>query len=225
MTPPSAPARDPASTRERLLDTAERLFAEQGFDGTSLRQITREAGVNLAAIHYHFGSKDALIDAVFDRLIRPINEARLERLDGVEREAGEGAPELERVIEAFVRPPLEASIGSGELGARRMRLVGRVHAEREHISRQLFVRQFEDVFRRFHAALGRCLPELDPETIAWRMHFMIGAMVHVVLTAGDPSVRQVLGPDGDGLEPDALARRLVPFLAAGMRAGEKGTAP
>ena len=79
-----------SETREKILDTAERLIGEQGYAATSLRQIITEAGVNLAAVHYHFGSKEELLDAVVMRKAGPVNEARLAALDLVEQEAGDG---------------------------------------------------------------------------------------------------------------------------------------
>ena len=220
---PRPPAPDSPTTRERILDAAEQLFAEHGFDGTSLRRITQAAGVNLAAVHYHFGSKDALVDAVFARLVGPINARRLELLDAAVLEAGEGPPELEAVIEAFILPPLQATTDatSGEqrrLAALRMKLVGRVYSEREHISRQLFFNQFREVLQRFHREFARCLPDLDEETLSWRIHFAVGAMVHVVHTAGDPIVSSLLGTDAGALDGRTIARRMIPFLAAGLRA-------
>ena len=91
-----------SDTRTKLLDTAERLFAEKGIHATSLRNIITEAGANLAAVHYHFGSKDALVREVFARRIRPVNEKRIMRLEELEKEGG--TPDLEALIRAFVEP-------------------------------------------------------------------------------------------------------------------------
>src|SRR5260370_36472731 len=93
-----------SDTKEKILDTAERLIGEQGYAATSLRQIINEAGVNLAAVHYHFGSKEDLLDAVVMRKVGPVNEARLAALTLVEREAGDGEPEVEKVLDAFFAP-------------------------------------------------------------------------------------------------------------------------
>src|SRR5579871_5345079 len=97
----------PVSTKDRILDTAERLFARDGFEATSLRAITAEAGVNLAAVNYHFQSKEALVRAVIGRRMGPVNEKRLAMLDACETAAGDGPLPLEGVLEAFVRPVLE----------------------------------------------------------------------------------------------------------------------
>lgn len=90
-------------TKTRILDTAEKLFGQNGFEATSLRDITAEAKVNLAAINYHFQSKDSLIDAVIQRRIEPVNRRRLEMLD-----AAGPHPSVEQIVESFVVPLLEA---------------------------------------------------------------------------------------------------------------------
>src|SRR2546425_12399039 len=101
-------------TRSRILDVAEELFSEQGLDRVSIRDITDKAKVNLAAINYHFGSKEDLIVAVFERRVVPVNEARLEALDAVEEAAGKKTPKGEAILEAFIRPPPECSLQGPE---------------------------------------------------------------------------------------------------------------
>jgi AcrR family transcriptional regulator len=88
-------------TRERILDAAEREFAENGLQATSLRTITAAAEANLASVNYHFGSKDGLVKAVFARRLEPLNEARLALLADCESSAGGEPPRLERVVEAL----------------------------------------------------------------------------------------------------------------------------
>src|SRR6202453_4257737 len=94
-------------TKQKLLDAAERLFSQQGYGAVSLRQIIAEAEVNLAAIHYHFGSKQELLDEVILRKAGPVNRERLARLDRLE--AAPGAPRVEQVLEAFLMPMAEAA--------------------------------------------------------------------------------------------------------------------
>ena len=95
-------------TRERILDTAEICFAQRGFDGSSLREITRLAGVNLGAVNYHFGSKSALFDEVLRRRFEPMNQRRMELLDQLIAREAPSAPPLEDMLEAYLRPPAEA---------------------------------------------------------------------------------------------------------------------
>jgi len=96
-----------SDTKERILDAAERLFADHGFPATSMRDITQEAGVNLAAVNYHFGSKEALMIAVLDRSTAPVNRARLEQLDALEAAAGDAPVETEQIVRAFLTPLFE----------------------------------------------------------------------------------------------------------------------
>src|SRR5438876_7809850 len=104
-------------TRSRILDVAEELFGELGLGRVSIRNITRKAKVNLAAINYHFGSKEDLITAVFERRVVPVNEARLAALDTVEKSAGKRIPRLEDILEAFIRPALQSSLQRSRGGA------------------------------------------------------------------------------------------------------------
>src|ERR1041385_1313233 len=112
-------------TKERILDTAEKLFSEQGYDATSLRQIINEAGVNLAAIHYHFGSKEELLDELIMRRAVPVNEKRIELLNAVLAEAGNGPPAIEKVLEAFFVPMSEKADNNPQF----VRVMGRMYAE------------------------------------------------------------------------------------------------
>src|SRR5262245_47010693 len=107
-------------TKQRILDSAERLFADRGFAATSLRTIIADAKVNLAAIHYHFHSKEALFDAVIARRLEPINRDRLAMLEACERAAGDRPPKLESVLYAFVEPALR--MGADPEGATFVRL-------------------------------------------------------------------------------------------------------
>src|SRR5204863_5155785 len=100
-----------SGTRARILNVAEELFGERGLDRVSIRDITNTARVNLAAINYHFGSKEDLIAAVFERRVVPVNQARLTALDAVEQSA-KRHPKLEDILEAFIRPAVQCSFGT-----------------------------------------------------------------------------------------------------------------
>src|ERR1700722_15427950 len=112
-------------TQDKILDTAERLFGDQGYAGTSLRQIIAEAGVNLAAIHYHFGSKEELLDQVVLRKAGPVNERRLVELARVEAEAGVNGPDLDDLLRAFLKPMADSACDHPEFS----RVMGRLHSE------------------------------------------------------------------------------------------------
>jgi AcrR family transcriptional regulator len=167
-------------TKERILDVAEGLFAQDGFEGTSLRAITTRAGVNLAAVNYHFQSKDALIRAVIARRIAPVNAKRLARLDAIEAAAGDGPPPIGPLIEAFVRPVIEIRSCAKEFAP----IMGRVFSENAEFAERFFREHLSAVAQRFTAAFERAVPGLGREEVLWRAFFMIGSMA-LTLVLGD----------------------------------------
>ena len=207
--------RDGARTRERILDAAERLFAERGVAGASLRAITRAAGVNLAAVHYHFGSKDALVNAVVRRYTGPLNEQRLARLDELERRYGRRPVPLRRLVAAFVEPLLERA-ADPERGREFTRLMGRLLAEPEYFFGRIAPEQFHSVRERFLAAFRRALPQLSPAEVFWRVMLMIGT-VAAALRMGEFGP-QLSGGQVPPANPEQTRRRLLEFLTAGLRA-------
>ena len=202
-------------TKDLILDVAEAMIAERGIDAVSLREITTAANVNLAAVHYHFGSKEALVQKVFERRIRPVNAARLAMLDESERRAGESAPAVEDILRAFIAPAVRLGAESGRSGLFR-RVCGRVFAEPSPSLQAGIDDFFTEVVERFGAAFVRALPGLEQVELCWRMHFMVGAMVHTLME------HERLQRFTRGLctmdDPEALIERLVGFTAAGMRA-------
>jgi AcrR family transcriptional regulator len=202
-----------ASTRERILTTAEQLFAEGGVATTSLRTITSLARVNLAAVNYHFGSKEALIEAVYERRLGPLNLARLRNLDDLELRSR--PPSVEEIVEAFVSPIVEFSARDARDGLVFMRLLARTYSEAAQCFNKLFAREYEGVMRRYRAALAKALPGLAPSDLDWRLQFMVGAVNHAV---ADSVYQRLLGGTGQSHELRAAARELVPFIAAGLRA-------
>jgi AcrR family transcriptional regulator len=215
--PVSGPSGDPdgRDTKERILDAAEALFASSGFSGASLRSITTEAGANLAAVNYHFGSKDDLIQAVFARRLTPLNQERLRLLDSLEAEAGDGSPELEDIVRAFLTPALRLA---GASPTRRvvMGLLGQAMSQPDEKIRGLFVAQFSEVGRRFQSVLARAVPALPAEEIFWRLMFMIGAMVHSMTLS--QNLEEFSGGLCSSSDVRSIVDHLVPFVTAGMLA-------
>jgi AcrR family transcriptional regulator len=202
-------------TKERILDTAERLFSEQGYAATSLRSIIASAGVNLAAVHYHFHSKEALLEAVILRRSVPANQERLALLERCELAAGDNPPPLEKVIEAFVAPTFRMARDPANGGMVFMRLLGRLHAEGDLLS-GILISQFRDVLERFAAAVRRALPDLPPAELFWRLNFAIGALGQA-LRGGSKDVG-VISDLSLASSSEMALEQLVAFLSAGFRA-------
>lgn len=209
MTP--EPASPESRTACRLLDAAEQLFAQKGWAGASIREITQAAGVNVAAAHYHFGSKEALQAAVVERHMAQVMAERLRLLDEAE---GAGALDLHAVVRAFVLPIL-AQAEDPEKGAGLLRLVGRTLGDPDGPWRTACESPvFQRTRDRFHGAFTRCLPGLSPVQVHWRMHFLMGSIVHVVLH-GDVISRTT----GGVVDPNDLSdvqHELIAFLVAGL---------
>ncbi len=205
-----------ADTKTLILDAAEGAFADLGFGAASLRHIIAVAGVNLAAVHYHFGSKEALIEAVFARRLAPLNRERLDLLDRIETEAAGRSLPLEKILEALAGPALRLARDATKGGPVVMRLIGRTIAEpNEHLQR-LLAEQFGDVVRRFAAAFQRALPKLPREAVFWRLQFVVGAMGHLICDT--QRFKTISGGLCDPADTETALEHLITFLAAGMRA-------
>ncbi|ENO89689.1 TetR/AcrR family transcriptional regulator [Thauera linaloolentis] len=203
-------------TRDRILDEAERLFVEYGFEGTSMRMITGAANANLAAVNYHFGSKDALIQAVFRRRLTALNETRLAALDQLEAEAGGGLIKPSRIVEAFFGTALELAADMAHGGNTFMRLLSRTYNEPNAFVRQFLAEEYAEVMDRFLGALFRALPGVPRHEIMWRFHYMLGAMSFAI--AGIESVYAMAGMSREAEDPSRLLPRLMSFLLGGLRA-------
>lgn len=203
------------STKARILEAAERLFAENGIAATSLRHITARASVNLAAVNYHFGSRDALIEAVYARRLEPLNEERLHRLDELELRASGKPLALAQIIRAFIEPVLRVSRDPVLGGPLFIRLVGQSYTETSARFGQFFSGQYREVLDRFAAALKRTLPALEREELHWRLHFMIGATAY---TIADSQLLRLIAGTENSEDVELTLARLEPFLIAGFEA-------
>jgi AcrR family transcriptional regulator len=202
-------------TRTRILDAAEELFMQHGFEGTSMRTLTSKAGVNLAAVNYHFGSKDALIEAVFRRRLDPINAARIAELDRLETATPGTPPDADAIIRAFLRASL-AMIEDVKGGGRNFsRLLGRTYTEPSKPIRALIGQLYAPAMSRYKSAFERALPDLPKEELIWRMHFMFGTLAYTL--AATDTVQLIAGckPE-DRYDTRLLEERLTAFLLAGL---------
>jgi len=196
---------DKVDTKSRILDTAEKLFGMNGFDGTSLRDITTAADVNLAAINYHFQSKDSLIDAIIARRIEPVNKKRLELLD-----AAGPRPTVEQILRAFMAPVMEVKVDA------LVPLIGRILSNPEVFVERVFHKHLAPVSQRFIEALSKALPDLQPSEILWRLHFSVGVMTQTMLWGR--IYPKITNGACDISDRGALVDRVVRFVAAGFRA-------
>lgn len=201
----------PFSTRQRILGAAEELFARHGFAGASLRQVTASAKVNLAAVNYHFGSKENLIEEVFRRRLDELNARRTELLSQCR---GRADLSLEDVLDAFVRPALELSLSDAG-GAAFVRVLARAYAEHDERLRRFLSDNYGHVLKEFAVVFARLLPQLDKEELYWRLDIVSGALTYAMADFG------VLKRRGDVSEQEhreRTASHLIRFAAAGLRA-------
>lgn len=209
--------KDRASTKERLLDAAERLFASEGYHCTSLRKITAAAGVNLAAVNYHFGSKEALVEAVFERRLTPLNAERMQRLEKVRAAAGAAGrpPAVRDALLAVIEPTL--SFRDTDPGARPfLLLVGRAMTEPDAAVRSIFFRMIGPLFALLFGMLCEAQPNLSRHEVFWRLNFALGAMARCTFM---PDIFPEV-PEGVQLQmsTDQQIDMLIRFVVAGMEA-------
>lgn len=210
-----------ASTREVILGTSERMFAEQGYQAVSVRAITRECNMNPAAVHYHFGSKQAVLDEIFARRCGPINGERLKLLAQC-REGPDRPPLVEQILEAYLRPSL---IWDGDPeGARNfLRLRAKLAHEQAGLIAELIARHFDDVSQKFIQALADALPELPREYLYWRVHFLHAAQYYTLINPG--RIRHLSGGSCDPSNADEALHQMVSFFAGGLRQPAATLAP
>jgi AcrR family transcriptional regulator len=200
------------STKERILGAAETLFAQHGFAGTSLRQVTSRADVNLAAVNYHFGSKENLINEVFRRRMDEMSQARLRALEAAR--ALEMPERLPAVLAAFVEPALALTLDR-QGGSAFVRVLARAYAEKNERLRKFLSDNYGQVLREFSRALAECLPEISKEQLYWRLDFVAGALTYAMADFG--SIRRPAGVS-DKTHCQRASTELIAFAVAGLKA-------
>ena len=198
------------STKDRILGAAEELFAQHGFAGTSLRQVTSRADVNIAAVNYHFGSKENLVNEVFRRRMDDMTDLRLSQLKtALEKHPGE----LQPVLAAFVEPALAMSQDRHGGGAF-VRVVARAYAEKNDGLRKFLSDHYGHVLRDFAKAIAACMPGLSKEELYWRLDFLAGSLTYAMADFG-----LIKRPSGvsEAAHRERAARELIRFAAAGFK--------
>ncbi len=205
------------NTKKRILDTAEHLFASRGFHKTSLREITRHAGVNIASVNYHFGSREALIREVVLRRLRPINEERLRLLHSLmSRYSSDGnSLPVDQILRAFLEP--SATFLKTEPAANDfVRIMGQGMVDPDDSIRKLFFEQVKPVFTLMMQLLEQALPGVPVSVIHVRLHCFIGAFAHWMRLMGSTS--EMSDPHIPEDSPEEVMNIIVSFCQAGMEA-------
>ena len=198
------------STKDRILGAAEELFAQFGFAGTSLRQVTGRADVNIAAVNYHFGSKENLVNEVFRRRMDVMSAQRLSQL----KQAQGAAPgQLEPILAAFVEPAL-AMAQDKHGGGAFIRVIARAYAEKNDGLRKFLSDHYGHVLREFGKAIAACVPSLSKEELYWRLDFLAGALTYAMADFG-----LIKRPSGvsEAAHRQRAAQELIRFAAAGIK--------
>jgi AcrR family transcriptional regulator len=200
-------ARTQRTTRDKILNAAERLFARRGFYGVSIRDITAAAGVDVALVNYHFGRKQELFAAV-------LNDLRLQRLEDCRRRAAPQLPSVEDIIDAFTHPLLERSASGGPGWKSYFALIAQINNSAE-FGATMMTRHFDALVQHFIQALREALPDSDERDLYWSYHFLTGALT--LTFAETRRIDNLSGGVCRANDLESVHERLVPFIAAGFR--------
>ncbi len=202
-------------TQERILETAEQLFARRGFETTSLRHITKEARVNLAAVNYHFGSKEGLLKELLRMRIVPMNEKRRSMLEAFRFQNSTQPVPLENVFEAFLRPFFGTGSPGGDSEGLFLRMMGRLSAEKPGFMESIYQEHFRDIQELFINAIKEARPNLREEEVFWRFHFALTLMLSSMTQRQRLKISSHGRCQTDDIE--GLIERLIAFICAGFQ--------
>lgn len=200
------------NTKDKILDAAEYLFASKGLKETSVRDITSHADVHLAAVNYHFQTKDGLLRELIERRIKPLNRRRLELLDQYENRFGKGSVPVENALQAVLAPAVRMCFEAPEF----QKIAGQIVSHPDEETYMIFITNFEPVFKKFNEVLAAALPQISQQDLFWRMHFLTGSMIHTCtnhkgLTLLSHGVCELN-------DQEEIVNKLISFCAAGLKA-------
>jgi AcrR family transcriptional regulator len=207
------PSSADSSSQSRILDAAEHLFARHGFEATSVRAITAEAGVHLSAVNYHFGSKDRLIVAVLRRAIQPLNATRYALLDTAVAACTPKPVPLARLLDTMLRPCLEISLDPNR--QQLFHLLERSMSEQGNFIEEILKTEWLPVINRYMVEFRRTLPRIQEKDIYWRIHFTVGALVHAARHGKD---LELISKGTCRVEAESCLQRLIEYACAGLQA-------
>jgi AcrR family transcriptional regulator len=201
------------STRDRILDAAEELFAHHGFDGVSVRQIMGKAAADVSLAYYHFKSKRDLFDQVMLRRAEILNDIRLAALEAVEERHPDDAPSVEEIIGAFVNPLVDLLVREHEEWTHYFQLVAQINNSPDW-GGELMTRYFDPLVKRFLEALRKALPGCDEADLFWSYHFLSGALT--LTFAETRRIDNLSGGIVHSSDMAAIKARMANFFAAGF---------
>jgi len=204
-----------ASMREPILDAAEALFSQNGFRAVSMREIAQASGANLGSISYHFGSKDGLLRAIYERHSGPMNRRRADLLKEAQR-IRDADDRLSAIVRAFILPSLSDTAGDEGGGARFARLRAIVMAEQHEEAQKIIAEAFNPINLAFIEALQACLPHLPRGDVVWRTHFLLGAVNYTLINPG--RVTRLSAGQADGRDTEQALSQIVAAAVAAFRA-------
>lgn len=216
------PGRTPPSsdrlTRQKILDSALALYAEKGLDGVPVRTLTSHAGVNVAAIHYHFGSSEALAEVLFDELSARVNKGRTLALKEITAAAGTGTrPQVTAIVKAFVAPYVgDGAATEGQLLAQ---LILKHRLSPSPMTERVIKKHFDPMAKKFVAALHDAAPEIPLSLMYLRYMLMVSTVVLFLTDRGRPNrLQRLSGTKAGTMDAQATAIALVDFVVGGIRA-------
>ncbi len=205
----------PVETKYVIMNAAEELFAAAGYNATSLRAITQAAEVNLAAVNYHFGGKQGLLEAIYNRRIAPMNKSRIDSLEALEKTWLSRPIPLKDLVQSFVKPAL--SMSRDEDGKHFVTLLGRSYMEPNPVLQDQVRSMFSEVSERFATSFARALPYLSRDELYCRMHFMVGVLAYCM--SGADLMRMIASSQFlENASSETLINNLVDFVCSGMAA-------
>lgn len=203
------------STKNKILDSAEILFAEHGFNGTSLREITSNADVNLASVNYHFGSKKELIKAVMSRYLNELSPRLVTAFNDLNDDNTQ--PSLIDVFSAFIEPLLFLNSLKENGTSNFLQLLGRGYTDSQGFLRWFLTTQYPEVFSSFTKAVHKAYPELTTEEMFWRLHFTMGTIIFT-MSSSDALIDIAKNDFERSTDIAGVIRRVIPYVAAGVGA-------
>ena len=210
---PSTKAAD--KTRHQIVQAAEKLFGEKGFRAMTLRDVTKEAKVNLAAVNYHFGSKTNLMRAAIQRRIEPVNEERLERLDASVAQHAPGPVPLKEIFEALFHPLFDHAMSAKGPDRVFIQMIGRALTEPADFMRNMHKEFFVELSKRFMGELKRTCPELSEEAIQLRFFLSTSTMLGTITE--QVRLENMSGGKFSGKDLDKICNELTTFVVSGFK--------